>query len=64
MYSSLYGETVATFPKAIFLLTAGLVAGCVAFLFFLQVRTRNLVDTPEEVSEESPPELVEETEPI
>ena len=63
MFSSLYGETVATFPKAIFLLAAGLVSVCVAFLFFLRVRTRSLIDIPEDEMYEDPPiELLEETE--
>jgi len=62
MFSSLYGNTVATFPKAIFLLAAGLVSGCVFFLFFLRMRTRSLVEIPEEESsEDPPPELLEES---
>jgi len=36
MFSTLYGATVATFPKAIFLLGASLVSVCVGFLVFLR----------------------------
>jgi len=65
MFSSLYGDTVASFPKAIFLLAAALVAGCVAFLFFLRVRTRSLVDPPEDPPDEDPStEVLDETESI